>query len=207
MNWFARHLNWSALFIPLGNLVFAFLLFFISLGFYIFPNSVNEQVLLINNTLVFFTGSFILGLIGLGWVLRQKNRRLAFILFFIPISLWIILLIFRPEFLNNNNLFLVLIMGPSILAIIGWVWLLCLKKCLLSENTPGILQETSDSSFPSKLWVRKPCLHTATLLSAILIITAMVGFSGYSYYNMNHGYLVYEGHFITGNTRYSLNVR
>ena len=83
MNWFERHLNWTAFIITFCGLIFTFIVALFAMGF----NIGNRPYLLefefkIYLTLVVFFATLV-SVIGIAWVIKKKQCKRALLLFFI----------------------------------------------------------------------------------------------------------------------------
>jgi len=78
-NWFERHLHWTAVLTFLGAAIIVGL-------FYIFYITIDPYMSLTTQSIIDYLVAVIVLAIGWGWVLRQKQRSLA----------WLLLAIFVP---------------------------------------------------------------------------------------------------------------
>ena len=77
MNWFERHLNWTVILATLASYLVAFILAFLfGVMFWYLPGEDLEAI----GGLIGFTVPVVPVSIVLGWALRQKQRRLWWIL-------------------------------------------------------------------------------------------------------------------------------
>lgn len=93
MKWFERHLNWSAIFITLGGAIFTCLAFFMALGFNLLESFswLSTEYRACLAVAVFFAG--LVSFLCMAWIIRNKQRNPAFLIFFIPTTLFFLLLV------------------------------------------------------------------------------------------------------------------
>jgi hypothetical protein len=85
MNWFERHLNWTALGMAVGSIAVTIFLFIFSNGVNVLDirgNGFRLSITLLV-TLVMLA-CYTISAIGYGWILHRKKRSLFFLLFFLP---------------------------------------------------------------------------------------------------------------------------
>jgi hypothetical protein len=156
MNWFKKHLNWTAVIILFASTALIFLLGLISLGFYAYPHSVELHDPLVNNVLIISFSCCLLAIIGFGWILRQKNRSLLFLLFFVPLISplvitfqsesvfhilglpWSLLPLVPTDF--SEQVVVAGMLLPIFLSIIGFALLLRLRNLSAKKRLPVILK-------------------------------------------------------------------
>jgi hypothetical protein len=100
MNWFERHLNWTALGMGTTSLILHAISLFVGIGFDIFGSSgVRTWSVSTLLTILASISCLLFSIIGYTWVLYQKNRSLKLLVFFLPIIIAGIVNLFSAFFL------------------------------------------------------------------------------------------------------------
>ena len=142
MNWFERHLNWTAIFIAIGSLVLCSILVIISTGGYNTLLRVSYlQGFFIYLLLLIVAGCLILSAIGYRWVLHKKNRSLAFLFFFAPVFIFIIVS-FIYHFPFTTGIPVLFSTFFQLILVTGWIVLFLLKNHSPAQYTEEIMYET-----------------------------------------------------------------
>jgi hypothetical protein len=117
VSWFKKHLNWTAVIIIFGGLIFSLFAAIIALGFnlFLFPQLLPFEFRIFSSLAVVLTT--LASIIGIIWLIKNKRRHWAFVLFFIPYGLFSILILpmLFPGFLLGHSFYHY---GPSFLAIL-----------------------------------------------------------------------------------------
>ncbi len=176
MGWFRRHLNLTALIISLIATGLVLLLIQVSFGFYAvdYLSRLNLAIIFAN-----IGAGLLLAITGFGWVLRRKNRRLYWLLFFAPL-LCPLLLPFIPHGLSDGTSF-ALAFFSCLFAIPGWIIVLILrtKRKTTEPSLAGLVQPKSRG---------RSALFQWTIIGVLVIAVAWVGIAGYSGYQWSYGY-------------------
>jgi hypothetical protein len=103
MNWFERHLNWTALGMGVGSVALFYLIIFIAFGFnFVYPFDLG------NYGSLFFTlvaiGWWLLTFLGYGWINFKKRQSRLYLLFLLPLLLTIIGFLIRELFFSPDIL-------------------------------------------------------------------------------------------------------
>jgi hypothetical protein len=185
VNWFQRHLNWTAVIILVAGVIFTFIFSLISTAFYRFstwneisrPEIYRHVVILLCSILIF---------IGFGWVLSLKKRSLFFLLFFIPlVATWV----FSMLQLFYEVLMMAVI--PIALAITGFLLLLVIKNRSAKESNRDVLPNRIRTLF-SHEWYSHQSARCKVLLNTVAILLLLIVlFTDYSYQSMENVYSTY----------------
>jgi hypothetical protein len=114
MNWFERHLNWTAAGMGVGSLVLYAVLIIVGLGLdIIYLNRYLELSFISLFLDVFPVICFtLLSVTGYHWVLRRKNRNPLFLLFFLPVIFTCVLVPISKIVIPNNEYFFIGTIAP-----------------------------------------------------------------------------------------------
>jgi hypothetical protein len=130
MNWFERHLNWTAVLSLCGSAVFYFLLMNLSTGWYsILPLISRYRILILDITMTTLSyGYFFINAFLFTWILLKKKRSMWHLLFLLPALIFTYMGIFpwwRAE--NPNTQILIQWFGYAII-FIGWIEVILLRN-------------------------------------------------------------------------------
>jgi hypothetical protein len=203
MNWFERHLNWTAIIITFGGFLFTCVMVLFTLGFNLFvPAEDIDQDFRYYLLVVLFTCT-VIPVIGMAWVIRKKNRSPWSMSFFVP-SLFSFLTLFLPPDYFENGIRYSFYAIRSVIILIC-IWLLGLVVILfmktkkvsippqseIADHKPlaGDLPVEGRSSKKGRYKRTYVYIVLASLLSALAV-------SGYSCFNIYHGYktIIHESH-------------
>jgi hypothetical protein len=139
MNWFERHLNWTAVIFLFGSIAFGVLLMNISTGWYtIMPLITRYRVVMLDiDMAVFSYGYVFLNAIIFTWILSKKNRSVINLLFFLPPLVFTYMGMFpwwRAE--NPNTQILIQWFGYAFI-LAGWIEVILLKNRFTYPKTTG----------------------------------------------------------------------
>jgi hypothetical protein len=201
MNWFQRHLNWTAFVMAVAS--FCFLAFFVifSHGFNVlfYPSLFELGFLRLLLVSIIVTGCLFLSAVGYGWILYRKQRSPAFLIFFFPSLVSIIMcLVIRPPIdmleispyisyeIINTPYISVAITCNFIFLLLGWLLLLTLdNRSLLpaSEyNKNGRAVGTFKPPFLNNVYSSsKKLIYAISCITGIVIITSIFSFFFYRY--------------------------
>ena len=195
MNWFERHLNWTAVIIPILGCTLGFMLGEIYMC--LFSNYVYH-ILLPGE--FGFLATVTLSSIGVTWVLRKKNRNLTMLLFSLPVFIVaVIAQIMTIEYYTyepGNPAISLAVFIASVLWITGWIVLLLLKSqpkeevnIILTQETSKIARHVGLLTKPFQLYPKLVYLTLFTI-TALIIIFGII--SGNSYIGRNCSYITYS---------------
>ncbi|HEX9896865.1 MAG TPA: hypothetical protein VGA85_04290 [Dehalococcoidales bacterium] len=202
MNWFERHLNWTAIIITFGGCLFTCVVALLTLGFNLFipPWQLVQEFNAYLFLLIDIFTCTAISVIGMTWVVRKKKRHPLLTLFFIPslISpLGLIFLLYDTPYDYPPGSF---IFGNLAILVSICIWLLGLVLILFLKNKQvpvqlhnGISDQKSlEENIPAEVKFAKKTPHNHIFLYSIAVL-AVVTFTlaGYSCFRMNHGYRVF----------------
>jgi hypothetical protein len=137
MNWFERHLNWTAIFIAIGSLIFTLLLIpIVAILYSPFPFK-----LLLPAIILFILACYAFSIVSHGWILFQKKQRFVFLIFYLPALLLTItahiVLSFTTMQYNSflTSVFYLCYFSTFITLAASWIILLSLKNHSQPMNT------------------------------------------------------------------------
>jgi hypothetical protein len=203
ISWSKKHLNWIAVIIIFGGLIFSCFVAILALGFNLF---LSPQLLPLEFK-IYSSLSVVLAtlgsVIGIKWVTKNKHRHWTFILFFIPYGLFSILILpmLFPGFLLDHSLYY---KGPSFLSflftlflipagfwLIGLIVILLLKKkkaeAVQSSIDPGLGIQAENEVDRQAAPLRRITKSKLFRVSGSLLLLALI-VSGVSCARMNTGY-------------------
>jgi hypothetical protein len=208
VNWFEKHLNWTAIIITFGGLAFTCLVALITLGL----NLVARPSLLAFEFRLYLTlGTFFATLVSIAcmaWIIRKKHRHLIFLIFFIPSALYslVILLVLFPALDVNRCFFSEQIyLAPFLLFLLStlfWVIGLVLTLLLIKRRNrfltlrpePSTEVQAENTEHRKVIAERRIQHGFVPVLGLLLLITLVI--AGISCFRINTGYQVitYENH-------------
>jgi hypothetical protein len=173
MNWFERHLNWTAVTALFGSAILYFILMNVSTGWYtILPLISRYRVPILDVAMTVLSyGYFFLNVFICAWILSKKKRGIFNLLFFLPALAFTYMGIFpwwRAE--NPNTQILIQWFGYAIM-FIGWIEVISFKNrdtrlettTLKSNLTLNINDKTC-----------KICVITLTAIMAFISLSSFV---------------------------------
>ena len=204
ISWAKKHLSWTAVIIIFGGLIFNCFVVIFAQGFNLFlsPQLLSfEFKIYLSLAVVFITFGSIIGIV---WLIKNKHRHWAFILFFIPYGLFSILILpmLIPGFLFDRYLYYE---GPSFLAImfaISWIpaglWLIGLIVILLLKNKDAgellssidPLLEAQNENKVHRQTTPGQVLNSKLIQVSVLLLLLATVVSASSCVRMNTGYQI-----------------
>lgn len=192
MNWFEKHLNWTAVCIFIIGLTGSFILCMLCTANYLFINCSDIMDTPIVNRLIVGALCFLLILFGIGWVLKKNNRSLWFlILSAISLLLSMPWIIFSVYFEVHHPFFLILV--PSLLAGLFVIVFVIALKYSRYENTPVYRSTLITSPFSLSWYKNQYRLHKIPFISFSVVLIGLICFTTYSYFSMDYCYKTVNG--------------
>ncbi len=208
MNWFERHLNWTAIIITFGGSLFTCLMVLFAQGFNLVfrPYLLAFEFKVYLAITVFF--ATLVSIICMTWITKKKHRHLSLILLFIPSGLFSLMFIYilHPPLLHHTFTFteydisnfygivyLVFLVSAG-LWIIGLIIILFLKnrqEKLQFQNEGATLESLVENNESEKVVsIRRMGNSGFIRIFGVLLIIPIV-IAGYSCFRMNFGYQVF----------------
>jgi hypothetical protein len=194
MNWFERHLNWTAVGIAIISLFFTLILIPIFANiFSSFPFTI-----LLPATIIYILACFAFSIVSHGWILFKKKRRFVFLIFYLPALLLIITAHIVLSFITRKyieyflpSVFAWCYFSTFIILAANWIILLMLKnhsQLINTEKSTGInLCEVIFNLF-SRFYTSSTTLkYTIFSIMGVILIVVISCFLFLSY-----GHLTYQ---------------
>jgi hypothetical protein len=196
MNWFERHLNWTAGGIIIGSIIFTSILVSVSVSFNFYFSLFPFLPILA----ILLTAGFVLTITGHGWILYHKKQNLSFLTFYLPsFILSIICLIIvtinpipSEDTIGLMILYLLCIVSNIGILLTGWIFLLLLKNLNLSsiKEIDGQTRSTKETEnyYLNRLYHSSSRLkHTCFSIAGVAIL---ISFG--SFFFINYGHFTYH---------------
>jgi hypothetical protein len=207
MNWFERHLNWTAVGMGVGSAGLFLLLIWISFGFQ-FPYwhdmvGYSLPVLIVLGTLA--VAWLLLPAFGYGWILYRKNRNPVFLFLFTPCLLMVAGTLIYKMFFHSNIIYndaivngiidywpdfheFQIAFGGILLFSLCWFILLVLRNRNLA--TPEI--ENRVSIPDNKLWQQLYIGQKRTIVNLFAISVLNIALLVFTVFFINFSFLTYH---------------